>query len=184
MSLNIIKTALDIELSDDFHIARLLLLLKCAAGRSHKPMRGIMKLAKIDFLIRYPNCLARVLKKLGKNDPKSELPEEERDTIEARMIRFRFGPWDTRYRRWIGIMVAKGLAQTFVEGRTVNVKLTEQGMTTAAIFAEQNEFEGLLKRAKVVIANVGEMSPTRLKDFIYEVFPELLGMQWGTHIEL
>lgn len=35
------------------------------------------------------------------------------------MIRFRYGPWDDRYRRWIGILVAKGLAETSLKGHTV-----------------------------------------------------------------
>ncbi len=54
-------------------------------------MQGIMKLAKMDFLLRYPNCLVRALKAIGKEAAAQEIPEEERNTIEARMIRFRFG---------------------------------------------------------------------------------------------
>src|SRR5689334_3810083 len=96
MSLKVIHLAAEIENTDDFHIARLLLLLNAAAGRTNKPIQGIMKLAKMDFLLRYPNCLVRVLKALGKQQQTQSISEEERNTIEARMIRFRFGPWDKR----------------------------------------------------------------------------------------
>jgi hypothetical protein len=109
MSLKLVHLAAKIEHSDDFHIARLILLLKAAAGRSAKPVQGIMKLAKMDFLLRYPNCLVRALKAMDKEMAAQDISEEERNTIETRMIRFRFGPWDYRYRRWIGVLVAKSV---------------------------------------------------------------------------
>lgn len=131
MSLTIVRAAQEIENCDDFHVARILLLLQASAGRSDKPVKGIMKLAKLDFLVRYPSGLVRVLEKLKRQKQADEIRTQEGETIEAKMIRFRFGPWDERYRRWIGIMSAKGLANTFVEGRTVNVKLTELGVSVA-----------------------------------------------------
>lgn len=184
MSLKIVHMASSVEKSDDFHVARLLLLLKASAGRSDKPVQGIMKLAKLDFLLRYPNCLVRVLQALGKDKEAKNIPESERDTIEASMIRFRFGPWDKRYRRWIGIMVAKQLANTFVEGRTVNVKLTKEGCEIASKIGDLDEFSALAKRSKIVASAVGGFSATKLKDFVYKVFPEIVNMQWGLHIEL
>jgi hypothetical protein len=184
MSLKIIHLASEIEQSDDFHIARLLLLLKAASGRSNKPIQGIMKLAKLDFLLRYPNCLVRVLQELGNVAAANEIPEQERDTIEARMIRFRFGPWDKRYRRWIGILVSKGLANTYVEGRTVNVKLTQEGIEVASRLAELRDFQPLFKRSEIIASTVGGYSATKLKEFVYKVFPEIVSMRWGRDIDL
>lgn len=66
MSLKLVHLASDIEHSDDFHVARLILLISAASGRSNKPVQGIMKLAKLDFLLRYPNCLVRARGRLGK----------------------------------------------------------------------------------------------------------------------
>jgi hypothetical protein len=184
MSLKLIRLAAEIEQTNDFHIARLVLLLKAAAGRTNKPMQGIMKLAKMDFLLRYPNCLVRALKAIGKEAMVQDIPEEERNTIEARMIRFRFGPWDKRYRCWIGLLVAKGLALAYLEGRTVNVKLTDAGINVAAQLSELDEFLSLAKRSQIVASAVSNYSSTKLKDFVYEVFPEIVDMQWGRHIEL
>lgn len=184
MSLKLVHLASDIEHSDDFHVARLILLIKAASGRSDKPVQGIMKLAKLDFLLRYPNCLVRALRAIGKADLANEVPEEERNTIEARMIRFRFGPWDKRYRRWISLLVSKGLAHAYLEGRTVNVKLTAAGSAVAARLAELEEFHSLAKRSQIVASAVGGYSATKLKDFVYKVFPEIVDMQWGRHIEL
>jgi hypothetical protein len=184
MSLKLVHLASKIEHSDDFHLARLVLLLKAAAGRSDRPVQGIMKLAKMDFLLRYPNCLVRALNAIGKEVTAQEIPVEERNTIEARMIRFRYGPWDKRYRRWIGLLVAKGLAQVYLEGRAVNVKLTNAGINVATQLSELEEFRPLVKRSQIVASAIGGYSATKLKNLIYEVFPEIVDMQWGRHIEL
>lgn len=184
MSLKLIHLAAEIENSDDFHMARLILLLNAAAKRSDKPVQGIMKLAKMDFLLRYPNCLVRALKAINKDSVAQEISTEELNTIEARMIRFRFGPWDKRYRRWIGLLVSKGLASTYLKGRTVYVKLTPEGYNVASQFSELEEFNQIAQRSKIVVSAVGDYSATKLKNFVYEVFPEIVDMQWGRFIEL
>lgn len=184
MSLKIVHLAAEIESSDDFHLSRMLLLLKACSKRSNKPVDGIMKLAKLDFLLRYPNCLVRVLKALGKDSLAEDISEEERNTIEARMIRFRFGPWDERYRKWIGLLIAKRLAQTYLDGRTVKVVLTEAGHRLAEELGEKQEFSDLAARSKIVSKAVGDYTATKLKDFIYKVFPEITTMKWGEEIEL
>lgn len=184
MSLKVVHLAAATEKSDDFHIARVLLLLAAASGRTNKPVDGIMKLAKLDFLLRYPNCLVRVLTALGKTSAAEEISEQERNTIEARMIRFRFGPWDERYRRWIGILVSKGLADTYLSGRTVKVQLTTEGLSLAKTLGDTVEFFELQKRSKLISTAVGGYSATKLKNFVYTVFPEIVNMKWGEDIEL
>lgn len=184
MSLRIVHLASDIERSDEFHLARLLILLEASSGRTRKPIQGIMKLAKMDFLLRYPNCLARVLEDRGKARDAATIPLEQRNTIEAKMIRFRYGPWDSRYRRWIALLVSKGLVEAYLEGRTVNVRLTEQGKSVAQHLQKLNEFEELARRGKMVCAAVGLMGATALKDYVYKVIPEILDMKWGKDIKL
>src|SRR5512137_2130851 len=109
MSVRVIRAVGQTERSDDFHLGRLLLLLRAAGRRTGvRPIAGIMKLAKMDFLLRYPNCLVRVLSATGGDVAKAAIKPHERDTIETKMVRFRYGPWDDRYRRWIGLLVARG----------------------------------------------------------------------------
>ena len=191
MSLHLIKSAAAIENTDEFHQARLLLLLNAASGRGDnlKPVDGIMKLAKMDFLLRYPNCLARALDALpARAKPKRSadvvITEEDRDTVEAKMIRFRYGPWDNRYRRWLGVLAAKGLASIHLKGRTVRVAVTREGRALARSLADRDEFEGLAQRSQLIVSTVGDMGATRLKDFVYKTFPELNAMKWGESIEL
>lgn len=184
MSLTAIHIAAEIEQSDQFHIARLLLLLKASSGVSNKPVQGIMKLAKLDFLLRYPNCLVRALEHVGRDKQAAEIPQAERDTIEASMIRFRFGPWDKRYRRWIGLMIAQGLVEAYVHGRTVMVRLTTTGQQLTTDIEQRPEFEAIVRRSKMINTAFGGMSATALKDFTYRVFPEIVGLDWGKHIKL
>lgn len=191
MSLRLVRAAGVIEKSDAFHEARLLLLLDIAGGSGEqaKPVEGIMKLAKLDFFVRYPNCLARALDALPSSDrPKRgvdmNIPEEDRDTIEARMIRFRYGPWDTRYRRWLGVLAAKGLIDVYACGRTVHSRITTQGRSVASTMMANAEHKSLGERCRLVVRAFAGMGATKLKDFVYRVIPELNGMPWGKEIEL
>jgi hypothetical protein len=191
MSLKILQLAAAVENSDEFNEARLLLLLKAAAGKEEtaKPLDGIMKLAKMDFLLRYPNMLVRALNVIGESKKSAladaaAIPEEDRDTIEARMIRFRFGPWDPRYRRWLSILVAKQLANVYREGRTVKIQLSQKGMALAGQLAEVEAFKPLAERARVVNSAVGSMPSTKITAFVYKIAPEIVNMKWGNAIEL
>jgi hypothetical protein len=184
MSLKLIRAAARAENSDELHMARLLLLLKAFDREKDKKVEGIMKLAKLDFLLRYPNCLEKVLEiQKVKNSEEAQIKEYERNTVETKMIRFRYGPWDKRYRRWIGLLVAKGLVTTFVEKKTIYVGITEKGKEIAINLGDTEDFSVLNERSKLIIKAVGTLSATKLKDFVYENFPEILNMKWGEDID-
>ena len=179
-----IRTVARLELMDEPHEARLLLLLLAAAKKTNRPIDGLTKLAKLDFLLRYPNCLERALMAAKKDPTKAKVQPHERTNIETKMIRFRYGPWDHRYRRWIGLLIARGLAETNVERRTVRVRLTEKGVAIAASIAEHADFSDMAERSRTLAMAFSDMAGTRLKNFIYEVFPELTDMRWGEEIVL
>jgi hypothetical protein len=184
LSLRIVESAVAAEQADALHEARLLLLLRQQADKGQGTVNGITKLAKMDFLLRYPLYLERLLRALYKRPPEAVMQPYERDTVESRMIRFRYGPWDHRYRRWIGLLVAKGLVDSFVSGRTVHVQLTKRGRQVADALAQQQHFTDLSARTEQVSKAVGTMSGSKLKDLIYQVVPELTGMNWGDEIQL
>lgn len=184
MSLRLIKAVAAFENADELHLARLLLLLREADRRSGKTVEGITKLAKLDFLLRYPNCLERALVELDRDPAKANIQNHERTTIESKMVRFRYGPWDDRYRRWIGLLVARGLVTTYVKGRTVHVGLTEEGRSIADMIGETEAFHDLRRRSDEIYVAMGKFSATKLKNFIYEVFPEIIDLKWGQEIRL
>jgi len=185
MSLRIVDAAIETEQADQLHEARLLLLLNCVTKGGNGSVEGITKLAKIDFLLRYPLYFQRLINLLNvERNRKIRVPinEFETDTVESKMIRFRYGPWDPRYRRWIGILVAKGLADTYLQGRTVHVRLTQNGAEIASRLAQAEDFRDLAARSELVAKTVGPRSGSWLKNTIYRVVPELTGMNWGEEI--
>ena len=184
MNLRLVRAVAKAESADELHLGRLLILLRAFDRGRGNAVEGIMKLAKLDFLLRYPNCLERVLTAEKKNPKSVDIKDYERGSIETKMVRFRYGPWDGRYRKWIGLLMSKDLVVTYVKGKTVYVKLTDKGREVAGLMASLDEFRDIEKRSKLVVSVVGKMPATRLKDFIYETFPELLDMKWGEEITL
>jgi hypothetical protein len=188
MSFRLINLAAALEGSDEFHEARLLVLMHVVTPTAtSEPIAGIMKLAKMDFMLRYPNVLVRALEKLNKEKASAarvakKIPDEQKHTIEGRMIRFRFGPWDARYRRWLAVLSSKGLVHVKKEGQTVRIGLTAKGEAFSQRLSERPENADLVSRAKMVRLAVGDMSATRLKDFVYEIAPEIVEMKWGETI--
>lgn len=185
MSLTVLKAAADAENADGLHLARLLVLLRCAdmRGKSKsKPVEGITKLAKLDFLLRYPVYLERALVSLGKSAEGAAVLPRERTTVETKMIRFRYGPWDGRYRRWLSLLSARGLITLSMSGRKIEIGLTDHGRALAEDLAARPVFHDLAVRGAVVVKTVGSMPGTKLKDFVYQIVPEITGMKWGEEI--
>jgi hypothetical protein len=185
MAFELVRALAATERSDDFHIARLLLLLEAGSGSSGtKAIDGFTKLAKLDFLLRYPNCLERALIAEGKPVDKAKIQDFERTTIESKMIRFRYGPWDHRYRRWISIMVARGLVHVGLDKKTVKISLSDEGHQVAGAVAETDAFQLTAERAAIINTRFGSKSGSALQDFVYDTFPELENMKWGEEIAL
>ncbi len=190
MSLRLVRAAADTENDDDLHLARLLVLLGSADARKTtlatkaRAVEGITKLAKMDFLLRYPTCLERVLLKLGRSPELVEVKPRERTSIETKMIRFRYGPWDARYRRWLGLLSARSLVRLAVEGNTIIIGLTDAGRSLSESFRTSDAFQEITRRSDLTVKAVGSYSATRLKDFIYDAVPEITDMKWGEEIVL
>jgi len=182
MSFRIIRASIDAEKDDALHEARLLLLLFHAGQRGDGSVDGITKLAKLDFLLRYPTYLERLLRRIRTRVPRVPMEAYEAHTVESKMIRFRYGPWDSRYRRWIGILVGRGLADTYLQGRTVHIRLSDTGKNVANALTSDADFSLFNERCELIARTVGSLSGTRLKDLVYGVVPELSGMAWGEEI--
>jgi hypothetical protein len=184
MALELARALAATERNDNLHIARLLLLMAAHAGDKNRPMEGLTKLAKLDFLLRYPNCLERALRSAGKDPTEAGIADFERTTIESKMVRFRYGSWDHRYRRWVALMVAHGLVAVDVKGKTVRLWPKHEGLALATALADQESLEDLANRAKLVTKSFGNRSGTDLKNFMYVTFPELTDMKWGEEIAI
>jgi hypothetical protein len=172
-----------LETSDAFHMSRLLLLIDAFSGQDQTgSVEGVTKLAKLDFLLRYPGNLERALVAKNVNKNLAAVKDFERHNVESTMVRFRYGPWDFRYRRFLNLLAARGLIHLHVSGRTVHVSSTSQGHSVAASFSHAEEFDELRSRIRLLKTHF-DVGGTALMKFIYETFPELTNLRYGTPID-
>jgi hypothetical protein len=160
-----------------YHAARLLVVIfLCGKPQSKNgklpAIEGRTLLAKLDFFVRYPSYLerARELLKPAIN-PDLEMLQESQ-TVESRMIRFRYGPWDHLYYVVIAYLIGKRLVDV-ERGRGIEIfRITTAGITTANI----------VKRAQLAYTLFNNYSGSRLKTFIYDHFPEIVARNLGDTI--
>ena len=171
--MELIEYLAELEENDELHGARLIVLLEAFAGPGGEGVvEGLTKLAKLDFLLRYPVMLERALAARSRSADAVKLNPYERDSVESRMVRYRFGPWDHRYRRFLNLLTAKLLTRVHIEGRTVTIGLTRKGHDLAAELSAMPEFRDIAMRAKLLKAHL-DLTATNLMKFVYETFPEL-----------
>ena len=181
--MNLLQTSVNLEENDNLHISRLILLLGVFSGKERQgTIDGLTKLAKLDFLLRYPVFLERALEAKDVSIERVEVKTYERKNVESAMVRYRYGPWDFRYRRFINMMIAKGLATISIEGKTTKIGLTKQGLKFYSKLSEESEFEDLVFRANLLKRHFN-YTGTNLKKFIYKTFPEISSLRLGEEIE-
>ena len=169
-------------LRDDlaYHQARVLLLVTAVASTSGhaRKLDGLTKLAKLDFLARYPIYASQILDDLHDHDARLHLPLDETEgdvNVEAPMIRYKYGPWDDRYYMIIGALVGRGLVK-YVRGRKGNVALvpTPMGKAEAASLAASMEWGITADRCRAVAEASQGLTGNALKDLIYSRLPKLM----------
>lgn len=188
--MTLFKILADLEDNEEIHLARLLVLLGTFAGKNKTgTVEGLTKLAKLDFLLRYPVYLERALEAMKTRHPSVEIKpteeaavqEHERLSVESAMVRFKYGPWDFRYRRFLNLLVGLGLATVDPRGRTFHIGLTEAGIRKAKELTEHDENNDLVNRSKTIKRHFN-IGGTALKDFVYATFPEIVSMRLGEKI--
>jgi len=174
---DIVETVAELDRAPSLHAARLLILLHAFAGpHGQGSIDGLTKLAKLDFLLRYPVMLERALKARSRSTREVRLETHERQSVESQMVRYRFGPWDHRYRMFLNVLVGKGLASISLEGRTIVITLTESGFKCGCELATEAVFEPYVRRAKL-LKNHLDLTATHLMRFIYDTFPEVVTLR-------
>jgi hypothetical protein len=156
--------------------ARILLLINAFTTRT-KSLEGRTKLAKLDFLLRYPSFMQRALA-IRTSNQVMEVTSEEQHNIEGRMIRYRYGPWDPSYYAILGRLIGKGLVETVSNQRGLSYRTTERGNQIAKALAKEDSWLETNVRVKLLKQNFN-LSGNTLKDFIYQHFPEVTSASWG-----
>ncbi len=181
MSLDVVEIVTSLDRDEDVHLARILVLLKAFARPDSPAIEGITKLAKLDFLLRYPSCLEKALLARGVSAKNIPVDDFDRLTIEARMVRYRYGPWDHRYRRFLNILVARRLVTVRTDGRTIQIDLTGPGIAVAEKLAEAPGFAKVFQRALLLRKHL-DLKARALMEFIYDQFPELTSLEFNEGI--
>ena len=159
----------------EFHAARLLLLVAHAGGRSRR-IEGRTKLAKLDFLIRYPAYLVEAARLLGENAGISTVARPE-----SPMIRYKFGPWDDRYYNIFAYLVAKDLIRIEATRKGDAFTLTERGKA-AVDDLDGLEYDQIVDRCRLAFKLFGQHNGTYIKDFIYRHFAQVIDRPLGARI--
>lgn len=164
-----------------YHQLRVLLLVTAVAaaeGHSRK-LDGLTKLAKLDFLTRYPALGPVVLDQLKASDTRLHLDwggtALSATDVEAPMTRYKYGPWDDRYYPVIGALVGRGLLQ-YVKGRRGSVALrpTPAGRKLSSDMATTTEWHKINDRCTAVAEASAGMNGATLKNLIYGRLPTLM----------
>jgi hypothetical protein len=170
-----------------YHVARLLILI----GNSGKPQKSIKQfpaiegrtlLAKLDFFMRYPKYLRMAASILGKNIVEEDLglnSLDEINSVETRMIRYLYGPWDSTYYLIISYMVGKGLIDPVKPGKKDVFRLTKRGYELLQKLEKDVGFSDLTHRAKTIYKLFYNYSGTGVKSFIYANFQDVVNLDIG-----
>ncbi|AFL75365.1 ABC-three component system middle component 4 [Thiocystis violascens] len=180
--MDLVETIAELDNQPDLHAARLLVLITAFSDMGQRDtVEGLTKLAKLDFLLRYPVMLERALAAKGRSTRDVQLADHERLSVESQMVRYRFGPWDHRYREFLNILIGKGLVTVSVEGRKVVIALTERGRTLASELSATPDFQDYAKRSALLKRHF-DVKATVLMRFIYETFPEVVSLRSNERI--
>lgn len=153
----------------DYHVARVLLLIAALGDGAD----GLTKIAKLDFLLRYPSMLDRVLEDRGVAWSQGTAPTvAERAAVESAMVRYKYGPWDDRYYPILGTLIGTGLVRPRPGRGKVAVSVTAQGRAAADALAETTEWSTVAARSALIADTLGDDTGSRLKDLIYRVLPD------------
>lgn len=168
--------AWDPDDSPDFHAARLLLLIYLCGEGTGPYIAGRTKFAKLDFFVRYPGFLERAQAAMPDVvDASGAFLAGDPAEVEAPMIRYRYGPWDPRYRQFLAFLVARDLVTITASHRPERVKLKAAGRRTAQRLAAAAQFQPLVRRCEAMRGNLADLSGTDLKNLIYDLFPDEVG---------
>ena len=179
-----LKAIAELERNVPLHLARLLLLLLAFDdGVKSHGINGLTKLAKLDFFLRYPVMLNSALKEKNRSAKPVKIQEFETRSVESHMVRYRFGPWDHRYRNFLNTLMAKKLVLFDAATKPILIYLTDEGRQIAENLSATEEFQVTAERSKVLKRHF-DLLGTNLMKFIYEKFPEVVSLRSNEVIDI
>ena len=174
-----------------YHAARLLILI-AYCGKPRKSPNALLPaiesrtlLAKLDFFLRYPNYLRKAIEIRNAslaNDHILRNLKPESNSVESRMVRYLYGPWDHVYYPALAYLIGKHLIIVERKRNTDIFRLTLAGQAVVNQLASDPAYVAIIERANIVYSLFNKYSGNRLKEFIYEHFPEVVNRGIGATI--
>lgn len=166
----------------DDHLGRILILLRHFGSEAERPLQGLTKLAKLDFLLRYPVFTERLMDRRGLDWTLGAEPaEDERLAVESRMVRYKYGPWDDRYYPILGALIGLGFARVWRDKLTYRIALTAEGKAQADQLRLLDDWAAIDARSEFLATNFN-LTGSRLKTMIYEELPDVVDRPLRTKI--
>ncbi|WP_405141985.1 hypothetical protein OG589_32775 [Sphaerisporangium sp. NBC_01403] len=159
--------------------ARLLLLIDAFSHKQRGAIRhleGRVKLAKLDFLLRYPRHLRRVLLAHGASGEEVASIDPNEAPLDTRMVRYRYGPWDPSYYAVLGSLIGRGLIDVTPLARGFGYRTSATGAELAASLRSDESFAHLADRL-ILLRRYLDKSGATLKKYLYEL-PDIADAAW------
>ncbi|MFI5888506.1 hypothetical protein ACIA5D_00115 [Actinoplanes sp. NPDC051513] len=149
---------------------------KANGGERH--LEGRVKLAKLDFLLRYPRHLRRVLLAHGASADQLSRIDPDEAPLDARMMRYRYGPWDPSYFAVLGSLIGRGLVEVTAlpGGGGFGYRTSPSGAGLAANLRTDEAFTHLDERLTLLRRHLDKSGRT-LMTYVYEL-PEVADATW------
>lgn len=173
--------------ADPESVARILLLIDAFSRAAHgdRELEGRVKLAKLDFLMRYPRHLETLLVTRSGTAKALDRVRSIRDSapVESRMVRYRYGPWDPAYYAVLGSLIGRGLVIPVPLGLRsgIGYRTSKEGARLAERLREDGAFQELDERAHDLRRHF-DLTGTALKTMLYRL-PEVSDSRWREEIE-
>jgi len=151
------------------HEIRILLIVAAAARRHSEGMTdALLRLAKFDFLVRYPAFAAEVLDGLSADDPRLHLSDHGARQEDRFLFPYHYGPWDERYHTVVGALVGRDLlsARTAAGSRELALTPTASGTALAEESARSAVWRTVADRCEAVADATGTLDADRLAGLI------------------
>lgn len=156
-----------------YHELRVLILVTAVSNTVEDgALDGLGKLAKLDFLVRYPALIPRALPEIQADDPRLHASNSDHAIAASPLIRYRYGPWDERYYSVVGALVGRGLIE-YVPGQRGSIALrpTHRGRALAAEAGASAAWESITDRCALVSEHAGNLSGHRVAELIRHGLP-------------
>jgi hypothetical protein len=165
--------------------ARVLLLIDGFSRRKSGPrtLEGRVKLAKLDFLLRYPKHLATVLATRGVKETDLNSLMRQDSPLESRMMRYRYGPWDPSYFAVLGSLVGRKLIDIVPAQGTsaLGYRTTTAGAALAERLEDDGAFEEVIGRITLLRRHL-DLTGESLKKMLYDL-PEVADATWHEELQ-